>query len=263
MKIGIIGYGYVGSAVAASYDQKQLLINDPAHPDISKSIDELKQNCDAIYVCVPTPQADTGECDTSILESVIQQLSGFSGIVIAKSTASPAVYQQLEALSGLRLAHVPEFLTQVNAVNDYLKPKKIVVGCKESLHTAVADVILNSYVKFTGQVEYCEIGEASMFKYLANTMLAMKVVMNNEYYDLCQAMGLNWNAISSIASTDVRLGNTHWRVPGPDGQRGFGGACFPKDTMALEYLAENIAGVKLSMLSEAIDKNYTYRQINT
>lgn len=258
MKIGIIGYGFVGKAVAQSYPKTQLLINDPAHQDISIDIDTIKNQSDCIFVCVPTPQSITGKCDTSILESVINQLNGYNGIVICKSTASPSVYQRLEQETLLNIAHVPEFLTQANAVNDYLNPHKIVVGCKESLHTVVADIILNSYVKFNGQVEYCSIAEASMFKYLANTMLAMKVVINNEYQELCQSLNINYDNVATIAMTDPRLGNTHWKVPGPDGQRGFGGACFPKDTSALAQIASE-QNVNLSILNAVIVKNKSYR----
>ena len=97
MRVGIIGYGYVGSAVAASYPDDKILINDPKYKLKSKSIKKLKEKCQAIFVCVPTPQSETGECDTSILESVITNLEGYKGIVIAKSTASPKVYADLES----------------------------------------------------------------------------------------------------------------------------------------------------------------------
>lgn len=259
MKIGVVGYGYVGKAVAASYKTDQLLINDPAYENISRPIGELKAQCDAIFVCVPTPQSDNGACDTSVLELVIEQLFGYQGIVIAKSTASPMVYQHLEETSGLKLAHVPEFLTQINAVNDYLNPKKIVVGCRRNIIKEVTDVITKSNVHFIGNIEYCAVGEAAFFKYMANTFLATKVIINNEYYELVQALGLDWAVIANMAKADPRLGDSHWQVPGPDGARGFGGACFPKDTVALSKIAQD-AGVEVSVLDAAINKNYYYRK---
>jgi UDPglucose 6-dehydrogenase len=260
MKIGIIGYGYVGKAVAASYDE--ILISDPAYPDISKPLSELKSQCDAIFVCVPTPQSDDGSCDTGILELVIEQLLGYQGIIICKSTAGPSVYQHLEQTSGLKLAHVPEFLTQVNAVDDYLRPKKIVVGCRRNIIEEVTNVIVNSKVHFSGKIEYCAIGEAAFFKYIANTFLAMKVIINNEYYDLAQELGLDWAVLTDIAKTDTRLGDSHWQVPGPDGSRGFGGACFPKDTQALARISEDL-GVDMSVLATVLNRNYHYRKGTT
>ena len=240
MKIGIIGYGYVGKAVASSYEQDNVLISDPAYLNISRPLLELKDKCDAIFICVPTPQSKDGACDTSILESVIKDLDGYTGVVISKSTASPIVYQYLEETSGLKLAHVPEFLTQVNAVEDYLKPNKLVV-------------------QFYKQIDFCAIGEAAFYKYMANTFLAMKVIINNEYYDLAEKLGLDWDVLKDIAKRDSRLGDTHWAVPGPDGARGFGGACFPKDTVALGKIATDL-GIEMSVLDAALNRNYYYRK---
>lgn len=259
MKIGIIGNGYVGSAVATSYPTNEILINDPKLDDQSVDINQLKDQCCAIFVCVPTPSLDTGGCDTHILETVLKNLQGYTGVVIAKSTASPMFYKQMEQELDLNLAHVPEFLTQARAKFDYVNPHKIVVGCKEKIRNIVTDVIMASAVNFDRvKIEYCSIDEASYFKYMANCMLAMKVIINNELYTLAQELDLNWETLSSIAKTDSRLGNTHWAVPGPDGKRGFGGACFPKDTAALQALAQQF-DVELSMLNATIQANKNYR----
>jgi UDPglucose 6-dehydrogenase len=261
MRVGIIGYGYVGSAVAASYPDDKIMINDHKYKLKSKSIKKLKEKCQAIFVCVPTPQSDTGECDTTILESIIAKLSGYEGIVIAKSTASPEVYADLESRYNLKLAHVPEFLTQARAKFDYVNPHKIVVGCREEIRQQVADVLMTSAVNFERvDIEYCSIQEASFFKYLANTQLAIKVVVNNEYADLAKRLGVKWERVVDIARTDYRLGATHWAVPGPDGARGFGGACFPKDTAALSYIAEQY-GIAVDVLDTAIARNQILRAV--
>lgn len=260
MKIGIVGNGYVGSAVANSYLNHNVLINDPKLGKKSVDIKNLKDNCRAIFVCVPTPQADSGECDISILEQVLTNLQGYSGTVISKSTASPMFYKQLESSLDLNLAHVPEFLTQARADFDYINPHKIVIGCEQHLRHEVTDVLMTSSVNFNrDKIDYCSISEASYFKYMANCMLAMKVSVNNELYELATVLDLDWNTLSNIAKTDLRLGNTHWAVPGPDGERGFGGACFPKDTSALKYLA-NHQGIDMPMLATAIDTNKKYRK---
>ena len=85
-------------------------------------------------------------------------------------------------------------------------------------------------------------------------MLAIKVVANNEYKQLADRLGVDWAAITDIARTDYRLGATHWSVPGPDGEPGFGGACFPKDTAALCHMARS-HNVALDVLETAITKN--------
>lgn len=260
MKIGIIGYGYVGSAVASSYADDKILINDPVKfPATSTSYKTMMEKCRVIFVCVPTPQADDGTCDFKIFESVLQKLKGYSGLVICKCTAPPSLYKQLEKESDLKLAHVPEFLTQARAKYDYVNPHKIVVGCKKKLRNEVADVLMASAVNFDRvNIEYCDIATASFFKYFANNMLAIKVILNNEFSVLASALGINWQDVTSIASTDSRLGNTHWAVPGPDGQVGFGGACFPKDTAAFATLAKS-RNIKLSVLDAAIQANKSMR----
>ena len=86
----------------------------------------------------------------------------------------------------------------------------------------------------------------------------MKVVINNEYYAVCRALGIDWDSVAKIAQTDPRLGNTHWAVPGPDGQRGFGGACFPKDTAALLSLSRFL-GVEATVLAAAVARNQQLR----
>jgi UDPglucose 6-dehydrogenase len=260
-KIGIIGYGFVGKAVANSFADRsdvKVRINDPAFPDISKSIDKIKEKSDAIFVCVPTPQYDHGGCDTSILEGVLEQLLGYEGIVICKSTAPPILYRRLEHDLGLKLVHAPEFLTASNANYDYINPVNVVIGCKHKLYEEASQFIL-PFIQFApANVEYCSIAEAAMFKYVANTMLAMKVVINNEYAELCEKLNINWENVADIASGDARLGNTHWKVPGPDGKRGFGGACFPKDTSALLNIANEL-NLKMTMLKSAIVRNNDLR----
>lgn len=259
MTIGIIGHGYVGSAVANSYVDETVLINDPKMVD-SVSVEDLMSACRAIFVCVPTPTDSSGACDVSILVSVLQHLQGYDGVVISKSTAPPMTYRRLERTLDIRLAHVPEFLTQARAKFDYLNPHKIVVGCERYLQPIVADVLMCSAINFDRlQIEYCDIAAASFFKYMTNNMLAAKVILNNELCQLAQSMGLDWTSISKLGRTDHRLGTSHWAVPGPDGQLGFGGACFPKDTEAFQHIASE-QGVDLPLLKSVIEINRHYRK---
>jgi UDPglucose 6-dehydrogenase len=258
MTVGIIGYGFVGKAVAAAYDE--VMIFDPAYPDISKPIDTLKQECDTIFICVPTPTLADGACDVRTLECTMELLKDFSGLIVSKSTATPQVYAGLESkYSDLKFAHVPEFLTAANAVDDYLMPVKVIIGCKARIRMEVFAAVMTTKIRYDlTHIQYCEVAEAAMYKYLANTMLAMKVIINNEYYDLCNSLNINYGVIANMAKTDPRLGDTHWAVPGPDGSRGFGGACFPKDTQALLSLSK-FMNVDMSMLQAANDKNCKLR----
>jgi len=97
-----------------------------------------------------------------------------------------------------------------------------------------------------------------MIKYVTNTFLATKVSFANEMYQICQALNIDYDKVIEYARYDDRLGNSHWAVPGPDGDKGFGGHCFPKDIAALQYLSNQL-GIDTSMLSATIRKNEMIR----
>jgi UDPglucose 6-dehydrogenase len=102
---------------------------------------------------------------------------------------------------------------------------------------------------------------ASLLKYTINSWLATKVTFFNELRELYDASNTKvpWESFTDMLSRDPRMGNTHMRVPGPDGELGFGGHCFPKDTRALIYYAEQM-GVDLEILQKAVDKNNKIRK---
>ena len=98
-----------------------------------------------------------------------------------------------------------------------------------------------------------------MAKYIINTFLATKVIFMNEMAQLAEASGLRWDTIRHLIALDERrFGNSHTQVPGPDGQYGFGGACFPKDTAALLRYADQL-DIPLNVLDAAVKKNTLLR----
>jgi UDPglucose 6-dehydrogenase len=237
MKIGIIGAGFVGSAVAHAHlsCKDEVIINDPKHP---KSVDlENFTDCDAIFVCVPSPSMDDGRCDTSILESVLKNLL-FVNIakqipIISKVTAPPSVYKRLQT-EYPNLVHAPEFLTAKNAMWDYRYGKLCVIGGDSEWSTRAAVAILRGMVEIRNDnVIFTDIVSASLYKYMMNSYLATKVTFMNEFAELANKLDVDWNQIKKIIRADSRIGDTHLDVPGPDGQYGWGGFCFPKDVAAI------------------------------
>ena len=105
---------------------------------------------------------------------------------------------------------------------------------------------------------HCKIGEASLAKYAINTFLATKVVFMNELKEIADASNLDYTTVARMITSDIRIGNSHMKVPGPDGSFGFGGMCFPKDTAALLKYAESI-GVTMNVLDAAVKKNTLLR----
>lgn len=257
MKIGIIGHGYVGGAVAHTHRNHTLVIRDPKFNEKSASIEDIK-SCDAVYVCVPTPMMEDGHCDDLFVKSVLKELDGYTKLIICKSTVPPGIYLRLQDRYP-NLVHAPEFLTAANATADYENSNWVLIGgsldrCKEA-----EQVIRQSSIK-ASYYHYTDIATASFFKYLANTFLATKVTFMNDLFHLAKAVGVDWNEIKKIAINDSRLGNSHWDVPGPDGKFGFGGACFPKDVAAICEHALDV-GINLELLEHVETINKRHRSL--
>lgn len=256
--IGIIGLGFVGKAIEDSLNfVTPLVIIDPAK-GYNNTYEDIKQ-CTGIFICVPSPQNTDGSCDTSILESVLKKLKeiDYNGVIISKCTAPPDVYTRLNEECP-NLIHAPEFLTAANANRDYVNGKFAIIGGSVLAYQREAERIIELTQPSLERIEHCTIGEAALAKYTINSFLATKVVFMNEMYEIAKAAGLDYTNISKLLSLDPRMGQSHLKVPGPDGSLGFGGMCFPKDTAALLKYAENI-GVNLNVLDAAVKKNTLLR----
>jgi nucleotide sugar dehydrogenase len=255
MKLGIIGFGFVGAAVYHSYKDKVECIIKDEQKGYPCSYEDLKL-CDAIFICVPSPELPNGECDASILQSVLENLSDYSGVVISKVTAPPDVYSELKHSN---LFYVPEFLTARNSVEDYKNTRNLIIG--GNTDHQIAEQIIKLGLSNVEHVRYVTLHEASIIKYTTNAFLSVKVVFMNEIKQLCDTIGVDYNNVKDSLCLDSRIGSTHLDVPGYDGKFGYGGSCFPKDMSALLKFSEKIDSelliVKISML-----KNKTIRDKN-
>ncbi len=260
-KIAVIGLGFVGSAIykalGGEFGGQDLIPVDPIK-GLPATIKDIK-DFDAAFVCVPSPQREDGTADTSILEGVLADLKhvDFKGVIISKVTAPPDVYNRLQDAHP-NLVHAPEFLTAANAYEDYMHGKFAIIGGKISAFRNEAERIIRRSQSELASVVHCSIGEAALAKYTINSFLATKVIFMNEMEKLATDSGMNWETIVSAIRQDKRMGHSHMQVPGPDGQYGFGGMCFPKDTSALIKYAEG-QGQTLSVLDTAVKKNLIIR----
>jgi UDPglucose 6-dehydrogenase len=266
-RIGIIGQGFVGNSI------KQGLIKD--YPDLltydikeelsmCDSLYELVINTDIIFICVPTPMKSTGECYTGLVEQVIKDINGiYDGgtqrILILKTTVPPGTTMGFQKkYKDYDFIFNPEFLTEANAVNDFKNQNRIILGgINESALNIVSELYRKTFP--TIPIVHMTFDEAEMVKYIGNTFLSTKVIFANEIYQICQGLNIDYDRVINAARLDLRLGNSHWGVPGPDGDFGFGGHCFPKDTHALKYLA-NKNGVDTTLLDAVLEKNNKIRK---
>lgn len=263
MKLGIIGAGFVGSSVINGFDvEVEQFVVDPKYND--NTIDDLvKFDPPLLFVCVPTPDTESGDVDVSAVRQVCSDLYDrkYKGIVVIKSTITPKHLTRLKKDFDLKIVYNPEFLTEANAHQDFLNPNMQVLGGKWRDCDKVEKAYnRHSSVKVVPTYKV-DLITASLIKYTINSWLATKVIFFNDLQVLHEKSGshTSWDQFTDMLSSDPRMGKTHMSVPGPDGKRGFGGHCFPKDTEAFLYYANNL-NAKQNLLKKAVDLNEKYRQ---
>ena len=266
MKLGIVGHGFVGTAVDHGFTRDiQKFIVDPKHNSTNTIEDLITFRPNATFVAVPTPQSESGECNTEILEGVMQQLNTSKGLlVIVKSTVPAYKLQKIqEECINIRIVYNPEFLTEKNYIDDFVNPAMHVFGGMNADTDAVEKLYLEHSDCKECPVYKTDLITASMVKYCINSFLATKVTFMNEMYDVLRAArGADWNTFTKIIANDPRIGNSHMKVPGNDGQRGYAGSCFPKDTAALAWFAREILNTQFTQLETSIKINDTLRKKN-
>jgi UDPglucose 6-dehydrogenase len=261
MKIGIIGFGFVGHAIGWAHRTDDLVIRDPKLQD-SADISEFT-GCDAIFVCVPTPSTEDGHCDSSILEQTLKELL-FVVInkqipIICKSTAPPSVYERLQK-EYPNVVYCPEFLTAANATTDYANADSCTLGGDYDWCAKAREVIRHGRPMVHDKFTIVPIKVAALHKYLMNSYLAARVSFMNDFKKLADAEGVEWKDLAYLAKHDGRIGYSHLEVPGPDGQYGWGGACFPKDVAAIQMEALDL-NTELELLGRVEDINRKHRKL--
>ena len=254
MKIGIVGQGYVGTAVKTVFEKHYETNTFDLNGDCTcRDMEELIDTSDVIFVCVPTPMRKDGSCDTSIVESVVHELNGLAitiqdanRIIAIKSTVPPGTTNRLnKECNNISVIFNPEFLTEANFIDDFKNQNRIIIGGERPSSTKLRQVYSLAFpdatIVKTGSIT------AEMVKYFTNTFLATKVSFANEMYQICGRLGIDYDKVVEYSTYDERLGKSHWAVPGPDGHYGFGGSCFPKDINALIQL-----GLELDMTPEVL-----------
>ncbi|MEL1234491.1 MAG: hypothetical protein VW667_11345 [Candidatus Neomarinimicrobiota bacterium] len=267
VSIGIIGKGFVGTAVAHGFSSQtgygaDIRIYDK-NPDKSQNtLEDTINNSEFIFLSVPTPADKDGFNDLSIVKSVLEDIHSAcvstDNIILVRSTVVPGTTRLLqEKFPKLRLVFNPEFLTERSAIFDFINQTRVVLG-GDKTYTQRVKYLYKHYI-----VEYLPVLEtnfetAEMIKYMNNLFFATKVSFLNEMKLLSDKVGVNWDEAVNGFVLDGRVGHSHLAVPGPDGKLGFGGSCFPKDIQALIKFG-NMNGVDMNVLEGAWKTNLTVR----
>lgn len=265
--IGIVGQGFVGGSLNEGMKHScYVWTYDKFSKEKSnvESLELLVELCEIIFVCVPTPMFESGKCDISIVESVLEGIESAcmdlstEVTAVIKSTIPPGMTDYLNGLYDyVDIVFNPEFLREASPVEDFKNQNRIILGGEEEPVKKVAEIYGRAYPLVP--ILCGKSKEAEMVKYVTNCFLATKVSFANEIFQICEKMDMSYDSVIDAAKLDDRLGDSHWQVPGPDGSFGYGGHCFPKDLSALKYLSLMV-GVDPVMLSATWDKNMSVRK---
>lgn len=251
--IGIVGLGMVGQPLARYFESQGYVRGQTlfcCDTDSKKGYQDSLESAHIIFVCVPTPRGKNGECDTSIVESVVAQHAKKDNVIVIKSTVTPGTTERLARTYHANILFNPEFLTESRAWEDFIHPDRQIVGFTEPAKKYAKIVLMllpQAFFSSPGALDAytfwaLNATEAEVGKYAANVFGALKVTFGNVMADYCTILESNLRKADDGASVsyenvrlalmyDARIGGS-WLDVHRGGYRGFGGYCFPKDTSA-------------------------------
>ncbi len=227
-KVVIIGYGIVGKATGEVLGLKHFIDIDGPQDD------ELLSEYECFILCLPTPTVD-GKQDLYAIHEWLQTIKGLATdpIVIIRSTILPGTTAKLSEEYGLKIVHVPEFLTEATAIDDAKTPELLVIGAD--------DIILGEQVRdlFISHISHkwlimTSTKTAELIKYTMNSWFALKVVFANQLWDVCEKIDADYQQVQSALERHKWGSQNGWNV-WQGGFRGYGGKCLPKDVEAFIY----------------------------
>ena len=261
MRVSIIGFGFVGKAIANALKTDTKL--QKIDPKLNTSNENLRDFIpDIIFICVPTPMNSDGSQNIDILMDIIDDIKSYklNSLVVITSTILPSCILKIKE-SLPKFVYNPEFLREKHANEDFINSDIIVFGGDIESSQELASFYDNFFECTNNDYIFTDLVTASLVKYSINSFLATKVIFFNEINQLFKKSGAkgDWKDFLKILNKDKRIGTSHMEVPGHDGRYGFGGACLPKDSNALVSYAESMNS-ELDLLKTAIKINNKIRK---
>jgi UDPglucose 6-dehydrogenase len=277
--LGVFGAGWVGLVTGACFAERghQVVVRDvvpervealrrgrlPFHePGLAElvernrdrltftlDLDELKADARIFFACVDTPPMASGEADLTRVWSVVEDLGApESATLVMKSTVPVGTGQRIREVLDERVGYVsnPEFLSEGRAIEDFMRPDRVVVGAFDEEH---GDRVAALYADFDAPIVRTTVPSAEMVKLASNAFLATRVSFINEIANVSEAVGADVDAVAKGMGLDRRIGTSYLR-PGV----GYGGSCFPKDLSFLKLLAGS-SGYHFQLLTAVIEVN--------
>jgi len=245
-KFGIIGMGFLGSAITHGFGlHADIKIHDK-YKDYD-SLEDVVEHADYIWMCLPTPMnMENGEIDLSILEENLDKIHDLVSeedhkIIIIKSTVIPGTTAKFALkYPKLHFTMNPEFLTARNNKLDFICASRIIIGADDKIVGDRMEEVYRYRFGNSTPIFRTDTKSAELTKYGANCFFALKISYFNFIWKICQEECLDFEEVKDMILADGRIARSHANVPGWDGQRGYSGACFPKDVNAFIRYAEDL-----------------------
>lgn len=267
VRIGVIGKGFVGTAVSHGFSHQtgygaDIKIYDKNPAKSQNSLEETVNESDYLFLSVPTPSAKDGTMDLSIVESALESINNVNdndnNIVLLRSTVTPGTTESFQKkYPNLRFVFNPEFLTERSASFDFINQTRVILGGEIENTEKVKKLYRDRFGEYLPVLQ-TSFQTAELIKYMNNLFFATKVSFLNEMKLLSDEIGADWDDAVEGFILDGRIGHSHISVPGPDGKFGFGGSCFPKDIQAFINFGEQ-NGIEMNVLKGAWKTNLKVR----
>jgi UDPglucose 6-dehydrogenase len=234
--------------IAHNVERKRLRFST----DLARSV----ERADVIFIAVGTPQGDDGRADiTAVLAVAAEVGKAIKGptIVVTKSTVPVGTAPRIRAIIAQQtdipvdVVSNPEFMKEGAAIDDFMKPDRIVVGAESDFARETMSDLYAPFNRTSNRIVFMDTASAEMTKYVSNAMLATRITFMNEMANLCERLGADVDKVRLGVGSDPRIGPS-FLFPGV----GYGGSCFPKDTSALLRMGED-SGMPLAVL-DAVEK---------
>ena len=263
-RVGIVGYGYVGKVFERFFKTNfDVVIYDIAYPEY-QDLEKINE-CDLAVFCLPTISNPDGSCDTSIVEKMAELVK--TPLILIKSAIVPGTTDRINTKIGNRACVSPEYAGEGSYFTPFWKYPSptdstshgfFILGGPEPAATAITEFVLKVMGPDTKVLKMSAV-EAEITKYIENSWGATKVTFANEFYEICNAFGADFQKVREGWVADPRVERMHTMVLSD--KRGFGGKCFPKDVAAILH-ASSVAGYRPKLLEQVLHSNEEFIQKN-
>lgn len=261
-KIGVVGFGFLGRALVHGFCLHADIKIYDKYDNTYDSLEDTVNSSDFIFIGVPTPMSEDGSQDLSNVKDAVAsvvQVAESRKVIVLRSTIIPGTTRELARKYRKHdFVFFPEFLTERSAKLDFINAARIIFGGNLTVTSKMEKLFR---IRFPHTPIYRTTWEAAeVVKYMSNSFFAVKVSYLNEMYDIAKHIEVSYEDLRDMWLADCRVGNSHADVPGHDGNRGYGGKCFPKDVRAFIKWAED-NNLQIDMCKAADEVNKRVRKV--